>query len=48
MNLNEQGYLSACSIKDISATLAGAMNQKISIKNIDDKDKLLKAIESVA
>jgi KDO2-lipid IV(A) lauroyltransferase len=47
LDLNQQGYLLACSIKDISNTLTQIMSRKISVKAVDDRSNLLKEIESL-
>ena len=47
LGLNQQRYLLACSIKDISVALDQALSQKISTKTIDDHHVILKAIEGI-
>ncbi len=47
LGLNQQGYLLASSIKDISESINQIMNQKIIRKVIDDKKNILQAMESL-
>ncbi|MEI7999320.1 MAG: ELM1/GtrOC1 family putative glycosyltransferase [Candidatus Omnitrophota bacterium] len=47
LGLNQQGYLLASSIKDLSVTITQAMSQKAFVKAVDDQTKLLKAIEDI-
>ena len=47
LGLNQQGYLFACSIKDISNTITQIMSRKIAVKSIDDQQHLLKEIEGL-
>ncbi len=47
LNLSQEGYLLASSIKDISASIDQVLRQKISVKTIDDQTKILKAMEEM-
>ena len=43
--LNEQGYLTSCSIKGVGQTLYNAMRDKIRFKPLNDHDALVKIVE---
>ena len=47
LGLSQEGYLLACSIKDISNMITRVMSQKIFFKSLEDKSNLLKKIESI-
>ncbi|MBI3601591.1 MAG: mitochondrial fission ELM1 family protein [Candidatus Omnitrophica bacterium] len=47
LELNQQGYLLASSIKDISNSISQVMRQKISPKTMDDQTNILQAIEAI-
>lgn len=47
LNLNSQGYLFACAIKDISNTITQVMSRKISVKSIDDRLKLFEGLQGI-
>jgi len=46
-NLSEQGYVLAASIKDISTIITQALSQKISVKMVEDRTRLLEAIKEI-
>ncbi len=47
LELNQQGYLLASSIKDISNVFTQSMSQKISVKSINDRINISKALEGI-
>jgi mitochondrial fission protein ELM1 len=47
LDLSQERYLLACSIKDISVALDQALGQKISTKTMDDHQTIIQAIEGI-
>ena len=47
LGLNDQGYLLASSIKDISMSLTKILGHQFSLKPLDDRAAVRKAIEEI-
>lgn len=47
LNLNEEGFLLACSIKDLSSTIADLMRNKFSFKPLSDRLAVRPALEEI-
>lgn len=47
LNLSQEGYVLACSIKDMATSIEQALRQKISVKINDDENKILEAMQGI-
>ncbi len=47
LKLNDEGYLIASSIKDLSANITQLLSHKIALKSLDDEVRLSKALEGI-